>query len=305
MKENIAVIIPCYNEEITITNVINDFRSVIPNASIYVFDNNSTDNTYTLANEAGAILYKSPNQGKGNVIRHAFSVVEADIYIIADGDSQCEVSIIPNAISKFMDEKLDMLSLVRVSENSNTYRPAHKFGNKVLTGLVNMFFKTNSSDVLGGYRIFSKSFVKSFPSHSKGFEIEVELSVFAHQMRFMQNEYNVPYRSRPEGSFSKLNTVRDGILISYTIMTLFMTEKPILFFGIISFILGSVGLYLATDIYLEFLRISMVPRFPTFIFAMSLLFLSSLSLVTGIILHYIARNTLEQRRYTYNFYKNK
>lgn len=302
--DKIAVIIPCYNEEITIQKVITDFQQTIPHASIYVFDNNSTDATYRLAKESQAIVYRSPYQGKGNVIRHAFAVVEADYYIIADGDDQCEVSVIPEAIQRCQENNLDMLSLVRVADKS-TYRQGHAFGNKLLTWLVNLFFKTKCADVLGGYRIFSKAFVKSFPAHAKGFEIEVDLSVFANQLRLITGEMNVPYRARPEGSFSKLNTIKDGILILKTIAYLVSSEKPLLFFGMISLCFALVGGGFAIDVYLEFLKISEVPRFPTFIFAMTMLFLSSMSFAIGLILMYIQKNTLEARRNIYIQYKGE
>ncbi|MGL4367926.1 MAG: glycosyltransferase family 2 protein [Brevinemataceae bacterium] len=300
---NIAIIIPCYNEDITITKVVRDFQKTIPNASVYVFDNNSSDNTYQFAIDAGAIVHRSPYQGKGNVIRHAFSIIDADYYIIADGDDQCDVSIISEALQKMKVDNLDMLSLVRVADKAN-YRIGHAFGNKALTFLVNLFFRTKCSDVLGGYRIFSKAFVKSFPAHAKGFEIEVELSIFAHQLRLLTNEMNVPYRTRPEGSFSKLHTIRDGVLILKTILGLISNEKPLLFFSTIGLVFGVLGGFLAIDVYLEFLRISAVPRFPTFILSMSLLFLSALSLAIGVILSCIHQNTLEARRFVYTKFKH-
>ena len=301
----IAIIIPCYNEDLTINKVISDFQQVVPHATIYVFDNNSTDNTYEYAKQSGVTIYKSPYQGKGNVIRHAFAVVDADVYIIADGDDQCDTSVIPEGIQKFLDEDLDMLSFVRVAEHEKVYRTGHAFGNKMLTNLVKLFFKNKAADILGGYRIFSKAFVKSFPAHSRGFEIEIELSIFAHQMRLLTAEMEVPYRKRPEGSFSKLNTITDGILILSTIIYLIITEKPLLFFGTIFGVLGSLATFWIVDVYLEFLQIMSVPRFPTLIFALILLSLASLSLSVGIILTFLQRNTMEQKRYMYLQYKNR
>ncbi|MGL4560686.1 MAG: glycosyltransferase family 2 protein [Brevinema sp.] len=302
---SIAIIIPCYNEEITIKKVINDMRGVLTEASIHVFDNNSADNTYQIAVNEGVFVHHSPYQGKGNVLRHAFSIVDADFYIIADGDDQCDTSIIPKALEKMTVENLDMLSLVRVEQNNTTYRTGHKFGNKLLNKLVKLFFNVPCSDVLGGYRIFSKAFVKSFPAHSKGFEIEVDLTVFAHQMRCLTGEMNVRYRARPEGSFSKLNTIRDGLLILKTIFYLFTYEKPLIFFGVLSSFCGVIGIGWLINLYLEFLEITAVPRFPSLICVSLLLLLSCFFLITGIILSYLKLNILEQRRYQYIKYKSK
>ncbi|SFB76755.1 Glycosyltransferase involved in cell wall bisynthesis [Brevinema andersonii] len=295
----IAVIIPCYNEELTIVKVVKDCKSTIPNAVIYVINNNSTDNSAELAEKAGATVYNCTYQGKGNVIRYAFTKIDADIYIIADGDDQCDMKVIPDALKKFISEDLDMLNLIRVADSQSSYRYGHAWGNKILTGLANFLFQNKCSDILGGYRLFSKRYAKSFPGHSKGFEIEIELSIFAYQMRLPTSEIQIPYRARPIGSVSKLHTIKDGIRILLTIIYLFTNEKPITFFGGIASIFGILGLYWIIDIWIEFLKISAVPRFPTLIFAVTFLLLSLLLLTTGLMIHYIQRNTFEQRRYAY------
>lgn len=298
-RPTIAVVIPCYNEEITIVKVIKDFQSTVPDAIIYVINNNSTDNSAMLAEKAGAIVYNCTYQGKGNVIRYAFTKIDAEIYIIADGDDQCDVKVLPDALKKFLLDDLDMLNLVRIADSKSSYRYGHAWGNKILTRLTNFLFQNKCSDILGGYRLFSRRYAKSFPGHSKGFEIEIELSIFAYQMRLPTNEIQIPFRARPIGSVSKLHTIKDGIKILLTIIYLFTNEKPITFFGGMASILGILGLYWIIDIWIEFLKISAVPRFPTLIFAVTLLLLSLLLLATGLIIHYIQRNTLEQRRYAY------
>ena len=218
--KKISVIIPCYNEEITIKQVIEEFRKYLPEAEINVFDNNSKDNSVKLAKESGAIVTEVNYQGKGEVIRRAFSDVESDIYIMVDADMQYDISEIKKHIEYFLYNKLDMLNISREVVDEDVHRKGHTFGNAMLTGFANMLFGKQFEDMLSGYRIFSKRFVKSFPAASKGFEIETELTIYALQMRLPVGEVSAKYFKRPEGSFSKLNTFRDGFRILFTIMYL-------------------------------------------------------------------------------------
>jgi len=299
---NIAIIIPCFNEEITIQKVIQDFKQIELNLSIYVFDNNCTDNTAQIAKQSGVTVVHSPHQGKGSVINHAFSIINADVYIIADGDDQCDTSVIPDAVRKLTTEHLDMLTLVRIPKNKSTYRLGHMFGNKVLTKLTHIFFKNTCSDVLGGYRVFSKAFVKSFPGHSRGFEIEIELSVFASQMRLRTGEMFVSYRARPKGSVSKLHTIRDGIRILLTIFYLLIAEQPLRVFSILAIIIGSFGTYgiiYSSKFFTDFTSLQYIP---TAIFYSIFFIIAILLFIAGLLMYYIQRNTIEQRRFTYNYF---
>ena len=299
----ISAIIPCYNEEITIKQVIEDIKKYSPECEIYVFDNNSTYNSYNIAKEAGAIVKKVMYQGKGEVVRRAFADIDADIYIMVDADMQYDISEIKKHVEYFLYKKLDMLNISREVVDEDVHRKGHTFGNAMLTGFANMLFGKRFEDMLSGYRIFSKRFVKSFPAASKGFEIETELTIYALQMRLPVDEVPAKYFKRPEGSHSKLNTFRDGFRILFTIIYLMMTEKPILFFNIISIIFFIIGMFLGISITIEYFETLKVARFPTAILTICLLILSALSFAIGLIMNAVGRVISENRRFRYNSVK--
>ena len=278
----IAAIIPCYNEELTIKQVICDIQKYCPKCEIYVFDNNSSDNSYNIAKETGAIVNKVSYQGKGEVIRRAFADIDSDIYIMVDADMQYDLSEINNFINYFTENKLDMLNISREVVDETVHRKRHSFGNMMLTGFANFLFGKKFNDMLSGYRIFSKRFVKSFPSNSRGFEIETELTIYALQMRLPIDEVSAKYINRPEGSHSKLNTFKDGFRILFTIIYLLITEKPLLFFNTISLIFLVIGLFLGIGITIEYFETLKVERFPTAILTICLIILSALSFSIGL-----------------------
>ena len=291
----VSAIIPCYNEELTIKQVIKDIKKYSPECEINVFDNNSTDNTYNIAKEEGVNVYKVMYQGKGEVIRRAFDIINADIYILIDGDNECDASAIPKLTNYLIEEKLDMVTIIR---KDGVYRKGHSFGNKMITSFAKVLFGKYCNDILSGYRIFSKKFVKSFPSHSKGFEIEAELTIFALQMRLPIGEMEAEYKSRPEGSFSKLNTFRDGFRIIGLIINLLMSEKPILFWSIISSIFILLGFYYGIPVIYSFIKEGFVP-IATSVLSASFVILSAISFITGLIMHSTGKVIREIRRYKY------
>ena len=299
----IAAIIPCYNEELTIKQVICDIQKYCPKCEIYVFDNNSSDNSYNIAKETGAIVNKVSYQGKGEVVRRAFADIDSDIYIIVDADMQYDLSEINNFINYFTENKLDMLNISREVVDETVHRKGHSFGNMMLTGFANFLFGKKFNDMLSGYRIFSKRFVKSFPANSRGFEIETELTIYALQMRLPIDEISAKYIKRPEGSFSKLNTFKDGFKILWTIIYLLMTEKPLLFFNTISLIFLVIGLFLGIGITIEYFETLKVERFPTAILTICLIILSALSFSIGLLMKAISKVLSENRRFKYNSVK--
>ena len=292
----ISAIIPCYNEEITIKQVVEDIKKYSPQCEIYVFDNNSTDNSYNIAKEAGAIVKRVIYQGKGEVVRQAFSIVDSDVYILIDGDNECDASAIPRLVNYLIDNDLDMVTVVR---KSGKYRKGHSFGNKMITSFAKFLFGNNVNDILSGYRVFSKRFVKSFPAASKGFEIEAELTIFALQMRLQIGEMEAEYKSRPEGSFSKLNTFRDGFRILGLMIYLLMTEKPIIFWWIIASIFVLFGFYYGIPIIYSFITTGFVP-IATSVLASGFILLSGICIITGIIINAIGKVISENRRFKYN-----
>ena len=296
----IASIIPCYNEELTIKQVICDIQKYCPKCEIYVFDNNSSDNSYNIAKETGAIVNKVSYQGKGEVIRRAFADIDSDIYIMVDADMQYDLSEINNFINYFTENKLDMLNISREVVDETVHRKGHSFGNMMLTGFANFLFGKKFNDMLSGYRIFSKRFVKSFPANSRGFEIETELTIYALQMRLPIDEVSAKYIKRPEGSHSKLNTFKDGFKILWTIIYLLMTEKPLLFFNTISLIFLGIGLFLGIGITIEYFETLKVERFPTAILTICLIILSALSFSIGLLMKAISKVLSENRRFKYN-----
>ncbi|MET0376227.1 MAG: glycosyltransferase family 2 protein [Rhizorhabdus sp.] len=299
MQPDIAVILPCYNEEAAIGATIAGFRAALPQARIYVFDNNSNDRTVEVAHAAGAIVRTERMQGKGNVVRRMFSDVEADIYVMADGDATYDAAAAPALIQMMLDERLDMVVGARKSEVEEAYRRGHRLGNKMLTGILARLFGRSFSDILSGYRIFSRRFVKSFPVLSAGFEIETEISIHALELQMPVGEVVTQYGARPEGSVSKLSTYRDGWRILWTIMTLFRIEKPVLFFGAIGGLLGLLAILLAIPLGVTYLETGLVPRLPTALLATGLMILGFLNWFCGLILATVVRGRREVRRLAY------
>lgn len=295
----IAVIVPCYNEAETIAGVVADFKKHLPSAGIFVFDNNSSDNTSAIAKAAGAHVYRVPLQGKGNVIRRMFADVEADVYVMVDGDGTYDVSVAPMLVETLVREGLDMVVGSRVSEEQAAYRLGHRFGNVMLTGFAATIFGRTFKDMLSGYRIFSRRYAKSFPAHAKGFETETELAVHALELRMPVAEIDTRYGARPEGSVSKLNTYRDGIRILLTILKLFKSERPLAFFSI-GFALSSlVSLILAIPLFETFFETGQVPRLPTAVLCVAFSLLGFMFLTCGLILDTVTKGRIEAKRLAY------
>jgi glycosyltransferase involved in cell wall biosynthesis len=296
---SIAVLIPCHNEEAAITKVINDFKAALPDATVYVYDNNSRDQTVQLATAAGARVFHEPLQGKGNVVRRMFSDIEADVYVLVDGDDTYQAGSARPMVQQLLEERLDMLNGTRVTEIVAAYRRGHRMGNTVLTGLVRWAFGSRIKDMLSGYRVFSRRFVKSFPALSSGFEIETELTIHALELGMPIGEMTTPYKDRPEGSASKLRTYSDGLRILRTIVMLVKDERPLMFFSVVGLILFVTAIVLSIPIFVEFHRTHLVPRFPTAILSTGLMLLSFLSLVCGLVLDSVARGRKEIKRMIY------
>lgn len=295
----IAVLVPCYNEEVTVGAVVRDFRAALPMADIYVYDNNSTDRTCDVARAAGAIVRKEFLQGKGNVIRRMFADVDADYYVLVDGDATYEAGAAPRMVKTAIDDLLDMVTGQRITDRKAAYRFGHVLGNKVLTMLVQRFFGRATDDMLSGYRVFSRRFVKSFPALSSGFETETEFTVHALQLSMPIGEIPTRYIERPEGSTSKLNTWREGIRILTTIVQLIKQERPLLFFCVIGAVLALSGILLGLPVVTDFMRTGQVPRLPTAVLATGCEILAALSLVCGLILDSVAVGRLEVKRLGY------
>lgn len=296
----IAVLLPCYNEESAIRKVIEDFRTVLPDAQIYVYDNNSTDKTTQVAKECGAITGFEARKGKGNVVRRMFADIDADIYLMADGDGTYDADIAPDLIKKLTQENLDMVVGTRVHEDhKDVYRPGHRFGNRLLTDTVKYIFGQGLTDMLSGYRAFSRRFVKTFPSNASGFEIETELTIHALHMRLPCGEVPSRYFVRAEGTESKLSTYRDGILILRFIMFLFQDAKPMAFFGIISSLLALLSLIIGIPVILEFFETGLVPRFPSAVLSTGLMLSALLSGACGLIMENVSRGRKDTNRLFY------
>ncbi len=295
----IAVLIPCYNEEVAIGAVVRDFRAALPVATIYVFDNNSRDRTVEAAGEAGATVRRVPLQGKGNVVRRMFADIDADAYVLVDGDDTYHAASAHAMVARLLDENLDMVVSRRVTEETAAYRPGHRFGNWVLTECVSRLFGRAFTDILSGYRVFSRRFVKSFPALATGFEIETELTVHALELRMPIEEIVAPYKSRPEGSVSKLNTYRDGVRILWTILKLFRQERPLAFFGSIGVVLWVASLGLAAPLLLTFAETGLVPRLPTAVLVTGMALTGTVSLACGLILDTVTRGRHEMKRLAY------
>ncbi len=296
----IAVLIPCYNEEKAIAAVVRKFQTALPSARIYVYDNNSTDRTVEEALAAGATVRAEPLQGKGNVVRRMFADVEADIYVMTDGDETYDAPSAPAMIRKLIEENLDMVVGSRLkSDAGEAFRPGHHFGNRLLTGAVATIFGNRFRDMLSGYRVFSRRFVKSFPAVSAGFETETELAVHALSLRMPVAEVETPYGARPEGSASKLRTYRDGLRILWMIVLLFKEEKPMAFFSLAFVLLTATSLALAAPVIVTYMETGLVPRFPTAFLSTGIMILAFLSLASGIILDNVTRGRREVKRLAY------
>ena len=295
----IAVLVPCFNEEAAIKKVVDDFKAALPSATVYVYDNNSTDKTSEVAAAAGAEVRKESRRGKGNVVRRMFNDIEADIYVMVDGDDTYDAARAPELVDRLVAENLDMVVGRRIETHQAAYRAGHRLGNAVLTGLVRWLFAANIVDMLSGYRVFSRRFVKSFPSFSREFEIETELTVHAMQMKMPVDEVDTNYKERPPGSTSKLRTFRDGWRILVTIMNLMRNERPLLFFSLIGLVLTAVAVILGIPVITTYAHTGLVPRFPTAILCTGLIVIAFLSVATGLILDLISHVRRETKRLAY------
>ncbi len=290
-KKKIAVLIPCYNESKTIEKVVKDYKKTLPNADIYVYDNNSVDGTDVIAKKAGAIVKYEYRQGKGNVIRSMFQDLNYDCYVMTDGDDTYSSKNAREMCDLILNHKADMVIGDRLSSTyfKENNRKFHNFGNRLVRFLINKLFKSNVKDIMTGYRAFSYEFVKTFPVLSKGFEIETEMTIHALDKNFLIKEISVGYKNRPNGSISKLNTYSDGIKVLKTIMRLFKEYKPMSFFGIISLLFFIIAIVFVTPVFIEYFKTGLVPRFPTLIFSGFMLMISILMLVCGIILEVVVK----------------
>jgi glycosyltransferase involved in cell wall biosynthesis len=298
-EPRIAVLLPCYNEEAAIAQTVAGFRAALPTATIYVYDNNSKDRTIEVARGAGAVVRSERMQGKGNVVRRMFADIDADIYVMADGDTTYDAEAAPQLVRKLLDEQLDMVVGSRVTQEDAAYRRGHVMGNKLLTGMLARLFGRSFTDILSGYRVFSRRFVKSFPVLSGGFEIETEISVHALELRMPVGEVETRYFSRPEGSTSKLSTYSDGLRILNTIVTLYRIERPLLFFGAIGAVFALLAIVLGVPLAITYYHTHLVPRFPTAILATGLIILAALNVFAGLILDTVVRGRREVRRLAY------
>jgi glycosyltransferase involved in cell wall biosynthesis len=295
----VAVLIPCYNEEAAIGVVVKAFRAALPDAAIYVYDNNSKDRTVERAREAGAVVRTEVRQGKGNVVRRMFADIEADVYVLVDGDDTYEASAAPILVKKLIDEGFDIVSGRRIATAETAYRAGHVLGNRLLTGLTAMMFRVRLADLLTGYRIMSRRFVKSFPFTAEGFGIETELTVHAVRMLVPMIEVDTRYKERPEGSVSKLNTWRDGFRILFTIASLVREERPLVFFSGLFALLAIASLAIGTPVIIEYFRSGLVPRLPTALLSTGLMVLAFLALASGLILDTVTRGRWELKRTAY------
>lgn len=298
---NVAVLVPCYNEELTIRKVITDFQESLPGAIIYVYDNNSKDKTFEIAKSLSVQARKEPVQGKGAVVRRMFRDIDAEYYIMVDGDSTYDAKIAPKMINMAIEEHLDLVNGIRIETTDKAYRSGHRLGNMLLTGTVRKIFGNRVEDMLSGYKVFSKRFVKSFPISEVGFGIETELSIHALELEMPVGHIEGNYGGRPAGSVSKLSTYKDGMKILSLIIRLFKHERPFTFFGIISIVLWMISLLLMVPVLSEFLATGLVPRFPTLILASSISVAGILSFFTGLILNTVTKGRKEAK---FLFYLN-
>src|SRR6266702_6635566 len=295
----VAVLVPCFNEAAAIAAVVADFRKSLPTADIYVYDNNSTDRTIAVAREAGAEVRSERRQGKGHVVRRMFADVDADIYMLVDGDATYDAASAPRMIETLLTEHLDMVVGLRVDQDQAAYRRGHRTGNRMLTSFLSTVFGQAFKDILSGYRVFSRRFVKSFPVLSDGFEIETELTVHALELAMPVAELETPYYARPEGSVSKLNTWRDGFRILGTILKLYRSEKPLRFFMVIGTFMALVSIGLAIPVIITYLEEGIVPRLPTAVLSTGLMIVAVLSVSSGLVLDTVTRGRREMKLLAY------
>jgi glycosyltransferase involved in cell wall biosynthesis len=295
----IAVLLPCFNEEAAVATVVAGFRTALPGATIYVYDNNSTDRTAEVARQAGAEVRSERRQGKGHVVRRMFADIDADIYVLADGDATYDAASAPRLIVRLVEDHLDMVVGLRIDQAETAYRRGHRTGNWMLTHFLSSVFGQAFTDILSGYRVFSRRFIKSFPVLSDGFEIETELTVHALELALPVAEIETPYYARPEGSFSKLNTWRDGFRILGTILKLYRSEKPLRFFTAIGAFLALVAIGLAIPILITYLEQGIVPRLPTAVLSTGLMIVAMLSVSSGLVLDTVTRGRREMKLLAY------
>ena len=299
LRPGVAVLVPCYNEENAIAKVVADFTAALPDAVIYVYDNCSTDRTAEVARAAGAVVRNEPLRGKGNVVRRMFADIDADIYVLVDGDDTYEAAVAPQLVERLVRENLDMVSGARAVYCDGAYRRGHRFGNVILSGIVAAVFGNRFKDMLSGYRVFSRRFVKSFPALASGFEIETELTVHALELRMPVVEMATQYNERPDGTASKLRTFRDGFRILWTILVLLKEERPLPFFAAICGLLMLISLALAGPLFITYVETGLVPRIPTTILASAIMLLGFLSLGCGLVLDTVTRGRREMKRMRY------
>jgi glycosyltransferase involved in cell wall biosynthesis len=295
----IAVLVPCLNEEAAVASVVEGMRAALPEAMIYVYDNGSTDRTIERAKAAGAIVRREPLRGKGNVVRRMFADIDADVYVLVDGDGTYDAAAAPMLVGRLVDDQLDMVNAARVDDQPTAYRAGHRLGNIMISGAVAGIFGNRFRDILSGYRVFSRRFVKSFPALAAGFEIETELTVHALQLRMPTAEVDTRYDERTAGSVSKLHTYRDGFRILRTILRMAKEERPLLFFSVIAALLAVTSVGLSVPIFEEYRRTGLVPRFPTAILSTGVMILAFLSLTCGFVLDTVTRGRYEMKRLHY------
>jgi glycosyltransferase involved in cell wall biosynthesis len=295
----VAVLVPCFNEQAAVGKVVSAFRNALPAAEIYVYDNNSKDRTAEVAREAGAEVRTERRQGKGHVVRRMFADIDADVYVLVDGDATYDAPSAPCMIEKLVNEHLDMVVGLRVDQEVEAWRLGHRFGNRMLTGFLSAVFGQAFKDILSGYRVFSRRFVKSFPVLSDGFEIETELTVHALELSMPVAEVETPYYARPEGSVSKLNTYRDGLRILATILKLYRSEKPLRFFSVVGVFFAIVSIGLAIPVIVTYLEEGIVPRLPTAVLSTGLMIVAVLSVSSGLVLDTVTRGRREMKHLAY------
>ena len=298
-RQAVAVLVPCFNEEAGVASVVADFRAALPEAVIYVYDNNSSDRTVAAAAAAGAVVRKETHQGKGNVVRRMFADVDADVFVLVDGDATYDAASARALIARLIEDRLDMVVAARIDREEAAYRMGHRLGNRLFSGFVDLVFKASFTDILSGYRVFSRRFVKSFPALSRGFEIEVELAVHALELELPVAEIPTPYYARLHGSASKLSTWRDGFRILSTIVNLYRSERPLAFFGALGAAFAALSVVLAIPIFATFLREGIVPRFPTAILSTGLMLLAFFFGIAGLILDTVTKGRREAKLIAY------
>ena len=300
MQPRIAVLVPCRNEGITVAEVVCAFKGALPQATVYVYDNNSTDRTAAAAAEAGAVVRREPMPGKGNVVRRMFADIDADIYVMVDGDGTYDAGVAPEMVRRLVEDNLDMVVATRATDrNGGAFRRGHRTGNWTLTRFVGWLFDPRFSDIFSGYRAFSRRYVKSFPALASGFEVETELTIHALELKMPIAEVTAPYSARPEGSRSKLSTWRDGVRIFAAIVFLFKEARPFKFFGVLASALALMSMALAWPLFVTYLETGLVPRYPTAVLVTGIMLMAFLALACGIVLDTVSRGRREAKRLRY------